>query len=175
MRTILRKTTMLCAVALIGACAPQGSDVARAPGMEDTAPLRPDGAPEGTCWHRDVIPAVIETQTRQIIVQPAQMDSAGRVISPAIWRTERAPRIVRERSEQWIETPCPALITQEFIESLQRALAARGYYRASASGALDRATRRAIRAYQKSEHGLDSAALSLKSARQLGLVVVTLP
>ncbi|MGV6812381.1 MAG: peptidoglycan-binding domain-containing protein [Brevirhabdus sp.] len=173
MWTILRKTTMLCAVALAAGCAPEAGDVARAPGLESDVPLRPEGAAEGTCWHRDVTPAVIETQTRHVIVQPAQMDSEGRVISPAVWRTERAPRIVQERREQWIETPCPAIVTGEFVMSLQRALAARGVYRGTPNGTLDRSTKRAIRAFQAAR-GLDSAVLSLDSARALGLVVVDL-
>jgi len=170
---IARNTSMLCAIALISACVPEGTEVTRAPGLEETAPLRPDGAPEGSCWHRNVSPAVIETETRQVIVQPAQLDSDGRVMAPAVWRTDRAPRIVKERQEQWVETPCPDVITQEFLESLQRALAARGYFRGSPTGVLDRATARAVRKFQ-SERGLDSATLSLANARALGLVVIDL-
>lgn len=67
------------------------------------------------------------------------------------------------------EIPCPALVTTEFVETLQRALAVRGHFHGPVSGALDPPTRSAIRAYQVL-HGHDSAVLSLHSARRLGLV-----
>lgn len=168
-------TLLFCAVLLGAGCQARLpiDPVRAAPGLEEQAPERPDGAPEDSCWHRDVSPAVIETETRQVIVQPAQLDSDGRVIAPAVWRTERAPRIVRERQEQWIETPCPDMLTPDFVRSLQRALAARGYYRGTPSGEMDRATARAIARYQ-SDRGTDSDVLSLASARALGLVVIDL-
>lgn len=166
-----------CAAVLAGACMQTSHSpviASRAPGLEADAPQSPPGAREGTCWHRDVTPAVIETETRQVIVQPAQVDSTGRIISPAVWRTERAPRILHERTEKWIETPCPGQMGPGFTQSLQRALAARGHFRGQISGTLDRSTRRAIRTYQ-ALHGLDSHVLSLASAQRLGLVVVDLP
>jgi len=173
---IKRHIGSLCTIALVAACtqAPGiGGGAGFTPDATPDRPLRPEGAPEGSCWHLETTPAVIETATRQIIVQPAEQDSEGRVIRPAIWRTERAPRIVEERQERWIETPCPEVVTQDFVMSLQRALAARGYYRGVASGVLDRATRRAIHAFQ-AERGLDSTVLSLKSAQLLGLAVIEL-
>ncbi|NHX28166.1 peptidoglycan-binding protein, partial [Escherichia coli] len=54
------------------------------------------------------------------------------------------------------------------VASLQRALNARGYH-APISGVMDDATRQAVRRYQAGQ-GLDSADLSLDTARKLGLV-----
>jgi spermidine synthase len=68
----------------------------------------------------------------------------------------------------WFETLCEDLLSPDFIETLQRALAARGFYSAQTTGVIDRNTRRAILAYQTSED-LHSDVLSLAAARRLGL------
>ncbi len=132
----------------------------------------PPGAAPGTCWGREVSPAVIETVTEQIIVQPAEVMADGTVISPAIYRSETLQRIVTERRETWFETPCDAVWTQEFTASLQRALKARGHYSGKITGNLDKRTRAAIRRYQTPQ-GLNSSILSLAAARKLGLVAVS--
>jgi hypothetical protein len=93
---------------------------------------------------------------------------------PAVYRTETRQDIVRERQELWFETLCTDALTPEFAASVQRALAARGLYTGQINGKLDRATRRAIAAYQKPE-GLDSEILSLAGARKLGLVEMPRP
>lgn len=105
------------------------------------------------------------------MVQPAVLGEAGRVIQPAIFSTITRQDIVEPRRDTWIETPCPEQITPEFLASLQRALAARGYYHGAPTGRMDRSTRISLRRYQK-EAGLDSSALSLATARQLGLVAI---
>ena len=76
---------------------------------------------------------------------------------------------MKERRELWFETPCAPALTPEFVESLQRALKARGHFRGSVSGYIDLRTRSAIRKYQASQ-GLDSSILSLAAARKLGLI-----
>jgi peptidoglycan hydrolase-like protein with peptidoglycan-binding domain len=63
-------------------------------------------------------------------------------------------------------------MTPAFIASVQRALKARGYYRGPVTGALDTRTGRAIQRYQRDRGDVDSATLSLRSARDLGLVAV---
>ena len=60
------------------------------------------------------------------------------------------------------------IVTPDFIASLQRALAVRGYYRGPIHGHATPETRRAVRAYQ-AERGLDSAIVSIETARELGL------
>lgn len=134
----------------------------------------PPNAAPGSCWGRDVTPAVIETVTERVLLQPAELNSDGKVIAPAIYKSETRQQITTERGEIWFETPCPEALTADFVATLQRALAARGHYRASVTSEMDRNTRRAIRSYQQGE-GLDSSILSLAAARKLGLVVVKAP
>ena len=131
----------------------------------------PPGAPPGTCWGKIVSPAVIETVTEQVLVQPARLAGDGRVESPAIFRTETRQRIVTEREVTWFETPCPAALTPELIATLQRALAVRGLYDGQITGRIDAATRDGVRRYQ-AQTGLDSPILSLAAARTLGLIAV---
>jgi hypothetical protein len=131
-------------------------------------PGAPPGADPNACYARHVTPAIIETVTEHVMVQPPQVDSAGTVIYPAVYRTETRQEIVRERKELWFETLCREDWTPEFISSVQRALQVRGYFQGAVSGKMDHATRRAIRAYQL-EQGVDSEVLSIAAARQLGL------
>jgi len=136
-----------------------------------TASEAPPWAPPGTCWGKDVTPAVVETVTEQVLVRPAELAADGAVLRPASYRTETRQAIVRERREDWFESPCAARQDPEFIASLQRALAARALYRGPVSGQMDRPTEDAVRRYQ-AERGLDSGVLSLASARELGLVAL---
>jgi peptidoglycan hydrolase-like protein with peptidoglycan-binding domain len=123
----------------------------------------PPEAPEGACWARDTIPAVIETQMVQVMTGPSGADgSTG-------FRSTTEQKIVQDRRDVWFRTPCPGDFTISFIASLQRALKARGFFDAPVTGTLDEATGQAIRQYQ-APLGLDSAVLSLQAARDLGLV-----
>jgi hypothetical protein len=130
----------------------------------------PPGSPVGACWGQEASPAVVETVTEQILLQPAQVRSDGTVEAPAVYKTETQQRIVRERRELWFRTPCPDELTEDFVSSLQRALSARGLYSGPISGRMDRQTRRGVRNYQ-APLGLDSGILSLAAARKLGLAV----
>ncbi len=129
---------------------------------------------EGTCWAREVTPAVYEQVMGEVQVVQAETDADGRVIRPPIFRKGLVPRIVRPRSELRFEAPCAAQMTPDFIASVQRALTARGYYAGLITGIRDPATQDAIRRYQK-ERGLDSSQVSLETARALGLVAVDRP
>ncbi len=151
----------------LGACVPQTP--VQVP--IQAQPEAPPGAPPGTCWHRNTSPAVIETVTDQVLIQPAQVNEAGQITRPAVFRTVTRQEIVQPRRDAWVETPCPDQLTSGFIASLQRALAARGFYQGAITGRMDRATRIAVRRYQK-DSGLDSSTLSLATARQLGLVAI---
>ncbi|WP_300548175.1 peptidoglycan-binding domain-containing protein [Roseovarius sp.] len=131
----------------------------------------PPGAAPGTCWGKEVAPAVIETVTEQILLHPADIDADGKVARPALYRTETRQDIVKERQVSWFETPCADDLTPDFVASVQRALAARALYRGPISGEMDTRTRAAIRRYQAPE-GPVSGILSLKAARNLGLVSV---
>lgn len=159
-------------LALLAGCqtALPGGEPALVSQMEQAPP----GAPADTCWGKDVSPAVIETVTDQVMLQPAEILDDGSIVSPAIYKTETRQAIVKERKETWFQTPCAAQQTPDFVASLQRALAARGLYRGPVTGEMDNRTRRAVRAYQQPE-GLDSGILSLAAARKLGLVAVERP
>ena len=165
-------------IPLLGACLfsaacdrAQMPDVAR---LTEPEPVRtrqaaPPGGDPNACWGQDATPAVVETVTEQVMLQPASVSTDGKVLYPAVYKTETRQQIVKERRELWFETPCSSEMTPEFVASLQRALAARGYYRGPDNGEMSARTRRAIRDYQR-EQGLDSAILSKAAARQLGLV-----
>lgn len=67
------------------------------------------------------------------------------------------------------EALCPDALSPDFVSSLQRALAARGLYHGAADGLPGPELSRAIQDFQ-SPLGLDSPVLSLRAARDLGLV-----
>ncbi|WP_338550756.1 peptidoglycan-binding domain-containing protein [Roseovarius phycicola] len=131
----------------------------------------PPGARPGSCWGKSIKPAVIETVTQQILLQPSEILDDGTVARPAIYKTETRQQIVQDRKETWFETPCASDLTPEFTASVQRALKARGVYRGPITSVMDARTRAAVRAYQKPQ-GLESGILSLAAARLLGLVAV---
>ncbi|MEM7631609.1 MAG: peptidoglycan-binding domain-containing protein [Pseudomonadota bacterium] len=134
----------------------------------------PPGAATGTCWDKTVTPAVVETQSRRVELQPAQISSDGRVQSPPIYKTEAQQIVVQPRRENWFEIPCADVLTPDFVASLQRALQARGYYNGPATGEIDLRTRQAVHRYQRSE-GFDNPTLTVAAARKLGLIAVEQP
>ena len=165
----------LVVVAVLAGCASTGPEhVSEAPQTGEVMNVAPPGAPEGSCWAKDASPAVVETVTDQILVQPAVVASDGQVLAPAIYRTETRQEIVKPRENTVFQIPCAGVQTPEFVASLQRALQARGLYRGGITGLMDGRTRAAVRSYQK-PLGLDSGILSLASARTLGLVAQERP
>ncbi len=141
-----------------------------ASGVQVTRGFGPPDADPQSCYGREVNPAVIETVTEQILLEPERLDRNGNVRRPAVFVTATEQRIVEDRTETWFETPCGLEDDTDYIATLQRALAARGHFDAPVTGQMDRATVEAIRAYQVPQ-GLDSGVLSLAAARQLGLSV----
>ena len=127
-------------------------------------------ASDGRCYGIVQTPAVIETVTEQVVVQPAILDADGGLRSPAIYRTVTRQEIVTERRETEFESICRHQLTSDFIASLQRALQVRGAYSGPVTGILDPRTTRAQRRFQVSQGGPDSNALAIDTARQLGLV-----
>ena len=147
-RSATLRAALLLAIAGIAGCDSTAPATPRPePGVLEATRNGPAGAAEGSCWGRTVSPAVIETMTEQVEV------------------------IVRARVDNWFETPCPDVLTAEFNSTLQRALQARGYYAGPITGAMDTATRQAVRRYQ-ARQGPNSEVLSLTTARALGLVAV---
>lgn len=129
----------------------------------------PRQAVDGECWGDETTPAVIETITDQREVTPAVVGGDGAVLTPATFQTQTRQSIVSERQDIWFRVPCPAQMVAGSIETLQRALKVRGFYRGGITGEMDGATEEAVRKYQAAQ-GLDSNRLSLRAAQQLGLV-----
>lgn len=137
--------------------------------LERVAVVDPQG---GSCYARATTPAVIETVTEQVMVQPASLRSDGTVESPAAFRTVTRQRILRERREIEFEAPCAHIQTPEFIASVQRALMARGYYRGPVTGTMDARTARAVGQFQTANGDVQTQQITLKTARTLGLVAL---
>ncbi len=126
----------------------------------------------GTCFDRATTPAIIETVTQQIMVQPADVRSDGSVASPAAFRTVTRQQILRERREVEFETPCARIMTPEFIASVQRGLLARGYYAGPITGAIDARSTAAIEQFQIAQDDVHTGTLTLRTARTLGLAAL---
>lgn len=129
---------------------------------------------DGRCQAREETPAVYQQVMGEVRVIQAEIAEDGTVVTPAVYRRAPVPKVVRERSQFIFEAVCGHQLTPEFISSLQRALAARDYFAGNVTGRIDAPTSAAIHRYQK-ERGLDSAQLSLETARSLGLITVDLP
>lgn len=127
---------------------------------------------DGRCFGRDITPAVIETVTAQVLDSPAVISEDGSVASPASYRSEITQQITRERQEVAFETLCPPAYTVEFVQTLQRALKARGFYGGEVHGLLDRGTNRAVQEFQRGD-GPDSPLLWISTARELGIVALS--
>lgn len=155
----------------LGACGPLSPpEVARFQEPALTVVKGSDPENPDACYGEDVVPAMIETVTEQVLERPATRAEDGTVVRPALYRTETVARILRQRQDIRFEAVCPDDMTPQFIASLHRALAVRGHYTAPVSGEINRDTRSAIRRFQKAE-GLDSAVLSVAAAKRLGLAV----
>jgi hypothetical protein len=128
----------------------------------------PPPGPASACWQADIRPAVIETVTEHLLLQPEGRAADGSVI-PAVYGSKTHQRIVEDRATVWFRAPCAAELTVDVITTLQRALKARGFYLLPLTGALDAPTRDAIRRFQRGR-GLDSGHLSLAAARDLGII-----
>lgn len=157
------------AVMTLMGCAEQSLITRVEPALVESFEAPPPGSDPNSCWGKDVSPAVIETVTERILVQPAEVSSDGTVVSEPVYRQDTRQAIVKERREIWFETPCQDQLTPDIIATLQRALKARGLYAGALTGNMDAPTRTAIRRFQARE-GLDSSILSLWAARKLGLV-----
>ena len=160
----------LAAGLLLAACgAPEAPPPPAAPAF---VPAAIESDATGRCFGRDVTPAVIETITAQELVSPATLGPDGSVLVPATYRSVTRQVITRERQEVAFETICPPAYTAEFVETLQRALAVRGFYDGPVNGVMDTATGRAVQDFQR-DAGPDSPLLSIEAARALGIVALT--
>lgn len=173
---ISRRKALLFAlgVGLLAGCETAGPAAdAPEPGVLEATRNGPEGAAPGSCWGRTVSPAVVERVREQVQVSPAEVSVDGTITKLPVFRNEVREQIVTSRRDNWFETPCPEVMTPAFVETLQRALAVRGFYAGPVTGQMDVATRAAVLQLQTSE-GLASGVLSLATARQLGLIAVDL-
>lgn len=171
----MTQAPLLAALMALALAACVGPGIPEAPSQADfsqelivTRDTAPPKGPAGACWQADIKPAVIETVTEQVLVEPERTDETG-AVTPAVYSIETRQRIVEDRGTVWFRAPCAAEMTVEFVATLQRALKARGFYRLPLTGVLDAPTRDAIRRYQRAR-GLDSDHISLAGARDLGLL-----
>ncbi|CUH76166.1 peptidoglycan-binding domain-containing protein [Tropicibacter naphthalenivorans] len=170
---MIRVPAPLIAMALVAACsAPEPVSRASTPEPQPVGPppmATPSG--DGGCIAHEITPAVYEQVMGEVQVIQAEIAPDGTVVRPPVYRKAPVPRIVRPRAQITFDAPCPEQLTPEFIASIQRALGARGYFSGNVTGMLDAPTTAAIRRYQ-SDRGLNSAQLSLETARGLGLIAV---
>jgi len=172
----MRLTMILAGLTALSACVPASERSAFAVpisagegAIEVMRGAGPPNADPAACHANESTPAVIETVTEQVMLQPPQIGTDGIVREPAVYVTETQQRIVEERRELWFEIPCQLQLGDpDFIASMQRALATRGLYSGPVTGVMNRRTMRAVRDFQAPQ-GLDSEILSLAAARQLGL------
>ena len=160
----------LCLLLLAACAAPVGPAAPAAPPVLGLAEIEPDA--EGRCWGTDTQPAVIRTVTEQEVATQAVLGPDGAVLQPATYRSAIRQEIARERASVAFETLCPPAYTHEFVQSLQRALKARGYFRGDVDGMLGDGLGRAIQDFQRGD-GPDSPLLWVGAARDLGLVALT--
>jgi hypothetical protein len=142
--------------------------------LEQDLRTRPPAEGDARCWHEWVQPAVFESVTEQVLVQPPSFDAEGRMIAPAVFRSVTQQREVRPRRQVWYRIPCPAELIEGpavFTASLQRALKARGFYGGEVNGLADAATREAVLRFQR-RFGLESDVLSYSAAQALGLIAL---
>lgn len=170
-QSVIRPPALFCLVLapMLAACASDDMEPGNVPAFLG-AEIETDA--EGRCFGRDISPAVIETVRISEVDQPAVIAPDGAVISPASYRTVTRQQITRERSEVAFETVCPPVYTVEFVSTLQRALATRGYYAGPITGVMDTATGRAVQDFQR-QNGPDSPLLSIETARSIGLVALS--
>jgi hypothetical protein len=164
--------SVLLGPALLAACAAPAPSPGPVPAVPAFIAAEIETGPDGRCYGRDISPAVLETVTAQVLETPAVLAEDGTVLSPAVYRTVTRQQIVRERQELAFETLCPPAYTADFVATLQRALAVRGYYAGPINGLIDAATGAAVQAFQRQD-GPDSPLLSIAAARALGIVTLS--
>ena len=124
-----------------------------------------------TCRVKISDPAIYETVTEKKLIAPAKFSSSGRQIAPPTYQNTIIYRVVRERAVRWFDTPCEDEINADLIVSLQRALAARGYFNGKLTAMMDHDTKVALRRYQ-AENGLNSDILARQTVIDFGLLPV---
>lgn len=137
-------------------------------------PKLPDTATLLDCFGHEFKPAVIETVTEKTPLTPERLAvdvETGKttVIREATFKTVTVRKIVEPRQEQWFPAVCPHNYTEQFVQSLQRALNARGFYSGALTGWMDEHTNIAVKLYQR-KYDIQSSIVALATAEEFGLV-----
>ena len=163
------------ALAALMACAPmaQGGQIVSKLTHPDH-PRLPENAGPIDCYAHEFTPAVIETVTEKTPLTPARLAvdiETGKttVIREATFKTVTVRKIVSPRKEQWFPAVCPHNYTENFVQSIQRALKARGFYSGALSGWMDEQTNIAVKLYQR-KYDVDSPLVALATAEEFGLI-----
>ena len=141
---------------------------------DPTHPLLPKDAALDDCFGHEFTPAVIETITEKTPLTPARLavdleTGETTVIREATYKTVTVQRIVTPREEHWFAAVCPQKYTEKFVNSLQRALKARGFYSGALTGWMDEQTNLAVKLYQR-KYELHSSIVALATAEEFGLI-----
>ena len=131
----------------------------------------PTDAPKGSCWQKNITPAVFDTVTNQIRVpqQKKTKQSDEQTLPTVQYQTKTRHVMIKKRNEAWFETLCPAQIDKALVTTLQHALTDQKLYHGAIHGRLTDDTRTAIRTLQHKD-GINSDVLSLRTAESLGLL-----
>ena len=129
---------------------------------------RPD-TPNGACWHQLPGETVTETKEELVETRPAQFDAAGNEIAPAVFGKRQVETETALGNGAWFRKICTPTLSPEFISSLERALAARGYFKGRVTGTLSNRLKTAIQLYQ-SDAGLDTSVPSHAMGFRFGLL-----
>lgn len=127
----------------------------------------------GRCFARQDGETETTVVTETIEVVPEVKDRNGVVTSPAIFRSVTRPQTVQVTQGEPFQIVCPQVYTSDFVSTLQRALIVRRAYTGPVSGVMDATTQAAVQAFQQ-PMGIDSPLLSIRVARDLGIVAVPL-
>ncbi|RYH01799.1 peptidoglycan-binding protein [Salipiger sp. IMCC34102] len=166
-----RSSLSIALLAVCAACAAPPPAEAPVPMVVFGAQIEVDAT--GTCYARADAPRRVDVVDTFEEVRPARRDAEGRVIEPAVVRKISTPREVVTGEGTRFEAVCPPVLTEDYVASLQRALLVRRAYAGPITGDYDGPTQDAVRLAQRTQ-GIDSAILSVATARSLGLTAVPL-
>ena len=133
----------------------------------------PADASKGSCWQKNITPAVFDTVTRQIQVSPQKNlnPSDKKTKATTQYQTKTRHVMVKKRNEAWFETLCPAQLNKALVTALQHALKDQKLYDGAIHGHLTDDTLTAIGMLQQ-KNGINSDVLGLRTAEALGLLSV---
>lgn len=136
------------------------------------------------------VPAVYGTVQRQVLLKPAEVREVEtpaeyktirtqllvtppeekRIPVPAEYQTVTSQVLVSEGKAEWKSILCQTNTTPAVVQEIQRALAARNFYRGKITGTINRETSAAITAFQQA-NGLATGGLTIETVEKLEVSV----